>query len=268
MQKLSKEFLLRTTGSESLRFSSQEISHWNEIKTIALKCLAEFGLSLAGAFLVGTFAAAPIGAGLAVQAALVQLGVNFVFRGAGSFISFSLGDWMASFSFAHFTGYNIQSLLHETGHAATAFMLYKNPRPMIELYPFEGGTTQYSKTQLSWFGKKISPPNRTFLLTVSGAGLTLLISSWLLALGVYLRKKHPNLSRYLISWGVLDFFQHATYAYSALKTPQWALNHDFVRLRVFGIHPLAATITLICLPILIVLGVSRLDCPSGSLETG
>jgi hypothetical protein len=207
---------------------------------------------------------------LMVSAAAVQLIVSAFFQSVGAFLSYkksqpgpnqmhfergaSFCEWMTGINFSILTGYNAQNLIHESGHAFASLLIYKRPQPLIEIYPFVGGLTQFYKTGLSSFGKRIGPAASTFLVVASGPGLTLFISSALLVIGIGLKEKYPELSKYLISWSVLDFFCHAQYAYSALRAEPWNLAHDFVHLSVFGLNPIAATIGIAAIPILISIG--------------
>ncbi len=237
----------------------QHAAQCDSVKEIALKCLKEFAFSCACNLLVSSFVFTAPGTSLLISLALVQSAVNLFFHCAGSFtkahesVNEAFG-WIKSANFAIFTGYNMQNLLHEIGHSLAAFALYKNPKPTIELYPFIGGLTQFYKTKLSSLGNLIGPAATTCLVVASGPGFTLLISSALLVIGLSLRKTHPNLSKYLISWSILDFVHHAHYAYSAMSAETWNLSHDFVHLSIFGAHPLAVSIGIIAIPTVILLG--------------
>lgn len=246
------------------------------IKNIAIKCLKEFAVSLACGFVVGLFVvAAPSGMAFIFQATLVQLAVSAFFHSIGAFASYkaqqgneykiyyeklvSACEWIHGLNFAFFTGYNTQTLIHESGHALASLALYKNPRPLFELYPLNiypllGGMNGFCKTALSGFGKKIGPAAATFLVFASGPGLTLLLSSALLAIGIAMKEKYPEFSKYLITWSAIDFLCHAIYAQSAIHADPWNLSHDFVHLSIFGLDPMAATIGILAIPIVITLG--------------
>ncbi len=241
------------------------------VKKIALKCLKELAATLAINTVIACFVTTPAGLSLLVTAALMQLTVSLFFHSVGAFASYkalqegatrgryenllSICRWFTGTNFALFTGYNAQTLIHESGHAAASLLTYAKPRPLIEIYPFTGGVTQFNKSKLSLFGKKMGAPASNCFLIASGPGLTLLVSAILLAVGVATHKKRPELSKYLIMWGLIDFLNHAHYAYSALGAPTWNLAHDFVRLSIFGLSPITATVGLIAAPIVIAVGV-------------
>lgn len=239
------------------------------VQTVAIRCFQELGLSVASGALISFFVAPP-GIVLMMSAAAVQLIVSAFFQSVGAFLSYkrsqqgpnlihfergvSVCEWLTGINFAILTGYNTQNFIHESGHALASLLIYKRPQPLIEIYPFVGGLTQFYKTGLSNFGKSIGSAASTFLVVASGPGLTLLISSALLAIGIGLKEKYPELSKYLISWSVLDFFCHAQYAYSALRAEPWNLAHDFVHLSIFGLDPIAAAIGIVAIPVLISIG--------------
>ena len=124
---------------------------------------------------------------------------------------------------------------------------------MIEIHPFALGQTQFCKTALSPFGQKLGAATSTCFIIASGPALTLFISSILLAIGVAILESHPQFGKYLIAWAGVDFINHAVYAYSALGTESWRLNHDFVHLGIFGLHPMVATVGIVTIPIIITL---------------
>jgi hypothetical protein len=254
----------------------------NIVQQIALKCLKEFSVALASGLVITAFIASPSGLALMLTATLVQFTVSVFFHSLGAYASYkameegphkshyertvSACEWITGANFALFTGYNAQTLVHETGHALASLLIYKRPRPIIEIYPFIGGITQFYKTSLSDLGKKIGPAASTCLVVASGPGFTLLISSVLLAVGIAIKEKYPQLSKYLICWSILDFLNHAFYAYTALHADQWNLSHDFVHLSIFGLDPVTATVGLVAIPIVIALGTlwwkSRQEAPT------
>ncbi len=240
------------------------------IKKIAIICLKEFAVSLTLGLAVVAFVHTLEGIALMISAALIQCAVSLFFHSLGAFACYkaaqkgpnqvffgrvlSICEWMTGANFALFTGFNTQTLIHETGHMLAAFATYAKPRPQIEIYPFVGGLTQFCKTSRSSFGKKIGPVATTCLIVASGPGFALLISSILLAVGIAIKGKHPHLGKYLITWSILDFFTEADYAYSALRTDPSNLFHDYAHLSIFGLHPAVATIGIIAIPIVITLG--------------
>ena len=143
------------------------------IKTVAVKCLKEFAVSLTSGVVVGLFVASPAGIAFMFSATLVQLAVSVCFHSLGAFASqkarqgnesqihyerlLAACEWVTGANFALLTGYNAQTLIHESGHAWASLLFYKNPRPVIELYPIGiyplvGGVTQFYKTNLSALG--------------------------------------------------------------------------------------------------------------------
>lgn len=241
------------------------------VKKIAISCLKELAISLALGVVVAMFVPFAGGITLMVSAALVQVAVSAFFHGLGAYASnkiaeggtnlkhferiLSVCEWITGVNFAIFTGFNAQTLIHESGHAMAALSVYKRARPAIEVYPFLGGITQFYKTSLTAFGKKLGPVAATCLIIASGPGFTLLISSVLFAIGLALKEKYPQFGKYLIAWGIIDFLNHAHYAYSALHADPSNLSHDFVHLAIFGLNPVTAAIGILAIPVIITIGV-------------
>ncbi len=240
------------------------------VKKIAISCLKELAVSLAIGVVVALFVPLAGGIALMVSAALVQVVVSAFFHGLGAYASQKIADggpnlkhferilsvceWVTGVNFALFTGFNAQTLIHESGHAMAALSIYKRPRPAIEVYPFLGGITQFYKTSMTPFGKKLGPVAATCFIVASGPGFTLLISSILFAIGLAIKEKYPQFGKYLIAWGIIDFLNHAHYAYSALHANPSNLAHDFVHLAIFGLNPITAVIGILAIPVILTLG--------------
>lgn len=230
----------------------------NIVAQIALRCFKELAVSLTIGAVVSCFVA-PAGIALLVEAIFIQTAVSLFFHTVGAFTKSaklrSICEWMTGANFALLTGYNGQMLIHETGHALAFFSVYVQPSPQIELIPFGHARTQFNKGALSTFGKKIGPPAATCFTIASGPLLTLTVSATLFAIGLTLKDKYPALSKYLVTWALLDFICSAHYAYSAIGNKSFNLSHDFVHLSVFGISPTTATIGILAIPVLVATGV-------------
>lgn len=243
------------------------------IKNIALICLKEFALSLTLGVALACFIPTPAGIAILVSATFIQMTVSVFFHSLGAYAAYNISrhgpnlaqfekiqngcEWITGTNFAMLTGFNTQMLIHETGHTLASLFSYRNPRPQIQIHPFMGGTTQFYKTSLTAFGKKIGPVATTCFVIASGPAFTLLISSVILAIGVAIKERYPQFGKYLICWGMIDFINHANYAFSALRAdPAKSFSHDFVHLSIFGLHPIVATIGIIAIPIVITLGVN------------
>ena len=252
------------------------------VKTVALKCFKEFSFSLCLKFVISSFVVSSAGLSLLFNTILIQLAVSTVLHSIGEFADYkaeqnqnapslyqstpSLTGWLSAFNLGLLTGYDAQNLIHELGHTITSTFLYKNPRPIIEVYPLIGGLIQFYKSGLSNLGKSIGPSSTTLLIFAAGPGLTLVISTALLSIGIAMRKEYPNLYRYPVTWSIIDFLHHVHYAYSAIAADKWNLLHDFVHLSIFGVDPLTTCIGILAIPVIV--GVSMyfketyLDAPT------
>lgn len=231
------------------------------VKQVALACLKELAISLTLGITVASFVPSAIGLQHLLIAFLTQTAFSLVLHSLGAYAAqkkfsrfLSFCEWLTGANFAISSGYNTQLLIHETGHALGALAVYKRPFPQIEIYPFIGGHTQFSKRALTVFGKSVGPVAATCIFVASGPALTLLVSSVLFGLGLFIKEKHPKLGKAFIAWGILDFVYHAKYAYSALTANSSDVAHDFVRLGILGLDPVTATIGIIAIPIIITLG--------------
>jgi len=249
------------------------------VKNVTLVCLKECAVSVALGVTIACFVPTPAGIAFLVSATAVQMTVSVFFHSLGAFAAYNISrkgsnvdqleklqnacEWITGSNFALLTGFNTQMLVHETGHTLATLLSYKSPRPMIEIFPFMGGITKYYKTSLTAFGRKIGPVATTCFVIASGPAFTLLISAAILAIGVAMKDRYPQFSKYLIAWGVLDFANHANYAYSALRANPSNFSHDFVHLSIFGLHPIVATVGIIAIPILVTLGVNWWQASSG-----
>ena len=236
------------------------------VKNVAVALLKELVVCVPLGLAVASLVQTASGVSLITGAMLVQIAVSLVFHSLATLISqkkkgraeetLSLFQWITGFNVAIFTGCNAQTLLHESGHALAALCVYKNGRPRIEIYPFVGGITRYYKGSLTPFGKKIGAAASTCLITASGPAITLLVSLTLFTIGLAIQKTHPRLAKYLVSWGVVDFIEHAGYACSAMREKPSKLSHDFVHLSLFGLHPIAASVAIVAIPALIWVGIT------------
>jgi hypothetical protein len=255
---------------QPIQYNPQTVFHLCEpspkdaIKEVATRCLKELGLSLSLAAAVALFVPASTGVAVLLSALTVQFIVSIFFHSLGGFAFYkvaqgetsyekmvSISEWWTGENFAYAAGFNARLLIHETGHSLAALALYKNPRPNITVVPFQWALTEYHKVPIGWLGKKIGPVATTFLVKIGGPAFTLLVSATLLAVGMAIREKHPLAAKYMISWSIFDSLYHASYAYSALNADPSNLTHDFVHLAILGLHPVAATITILAIPILI-----------------
>lgn len=231
------------------------------IVRIAQKCLQELAVSFVIAAAVALFVPSPMGTALLLSALKVQLAVNLMLLSIGELSQkcAPVCEWGRAISFAIFTGLNAQFLIHETGHFLAALFLYKNSGPSITIIPFAGGVTFRLKAPLSLLGKTLGPAAVGILWTAGGPICALLVSAALLEASQAMRDQYPQLRKYLLCWSAIDFLNHARYALSALKPNPSNHLHDFVKLSKMGLHPAAAVIAILAIPMIV--GVKRAGEP-------
>jgi len=89
------------------------------------------------------------------------------------------------------------------------------------------------------------------IVTLMGPSCSLLISAIAIAVGYVIKNKFPELGGYLIGVGRGDFYTHSFYALTALTAAPGPKGHDFLRLRAYGVHPLASAIAILAIPFLL-----------------
>jgi hypothetical protein len=230
-----------------------------EIKKIAIQALSELAWAIALSALCIPFVASASAAFIVFGVAVGSIAVNTIvhiaikilfnkFRSENFFVKS-----LRCSHFYHFSVLNPMVVVHESGHYTAARLLFGG-EPTIRLIPFVGGWTSYSTKSLTKLGQKVGYRNSIFLISLAGPALGTLASCIALIAGLILRHSHPEISPYLIAIGLCECFSHAEYAFSALSSAPDNLGHDFVRLKTFGIHPLAAAATILALPVIIILG--------------
>ncbi|OGN55891.1 MAG: hypothetical protein A3D96_00395 [Chlamydiae bacterium RIFCSPHIGHO2_12_FULL_44_59] len=227
----------------------------DRVSAVALQCLKEVGVSLSMKLIVSAFVATPAGFTVLCLSFWIQCAASVALHSLRQWTPFpETTAWLSAASFAILSAFDFQNLIHETGHAAAALMLYQNPRPWIDIMPLFGGNTELYKNGLSKVGKALGPVATTFFTVAGGPGLAIAVSSTLFAIGMAARQSHPMTSKYLLTSSMVDFLHHIYYAHSAMNAEQWNLQHDFVHLSVFGVPPIAVMIGIVSIPILIGIG--------------
>ncbi len=235
------------------------------VKKVALACLAELAVSIALGAAVCCFVATPAGVSLMLSALAIQFAVHAVLRTISAaayykahqrkdpllFGTAAATRALPSLGFASLTGYNAQSLIHESGHALAAKAVYSPANPRIEIFPYQGAVTHFSAKKLTPLGKFLGISKSALFVSAFGPGLSLLVSSIWLSLGMAWRKKHPALAMHLTAYGVFDFISHGAYAASTYWSCPKDLSHDFVHLAHLGVHPMRAIAGMAAVPLLI-----------------
>jgi hypothetical protein len=258
------------TFRETIEQALPSREKFERIKSLALKILLELAISLSVAIAIAPFVATPFGPLLVFAGALCQSAISAYARAirffaeqkgmAKSFPEIARrAAHVPPAAFAIGTATHVSTFIHESGHALAARAVYRNANPTIQIFPFTGGRTTFNPNELSSFGKKLGETRSIALVTAAGPLLSLTVSLAALAASLFMRKSHPETSRYLETAALSDFLTHAFYALSALWTPRAHLSHDFVRLATLGLHPLAAAAAIAAAPILLILGITALQ---------
>lgn len=149
------------------------------------------------------------------------------------------------------------TLIHEYGHAIASSLLFTNSHPTITLNANGGGLTSYTRSPLSSLGSKIGQSNSIALRSASGCIISVIVALAFMVIGDQIKKRCPEVNRYLSCMATLTIVYHITYALSALYTPvidPMNTPHDFITLAAYGIHPLVSVVTIVALPLIYTLG--------------
>lgn len=239
------------------------------IKEVALATLKEIAISFAITGICCLFVATPAGVAFLLATTAAMVGFNFFIRLLGGYTAYKLIhaedekqklnygatltflSYICPLTYSMVDVYSRNVLVHEAGHALAAMACYKNANPRVVILPPDGGYTEYQAGPLTRFGEKIGSKASNVLVSGAGAGLALICSASQIFASHKLQKSHPALSKYLFFTALFSIFQHITYALTALVTSPEHVSHDFVALWLGGIHPIAAVMFMIVVPIII-----------------
>jgi len=231
--------------------------HANRIARIALLTLAEFAASIALTSICIPFIATWTASIEILTICLPLAGINFIIRIAANNSRDCkqklLAEACCCSNFYHYSAIHAMTLIHETGHFCAVKLLTQSI-PRIGITPFTEGWTKWSLRKLTWAGIQLGYRRSVFVILSAGTTFALTAAAITLITGLALYQSHSQTGFKLLNIGIYPFFHHAHYALSALWTPRSELRHDFVWLQTFGIHPLAASIAILSIPILISLG--------------
>lgn len=249
------------------------------IKEIVKKTLIELAVSLIFVGAACLFVATPLGMATLLACAATAVALNILFRSLAGFCHYRLFqlknahthavltkknsfeaalrflNYLVPMTFSSLTDAQTRELMvHEAGHAIASQVLIKNPQARIRIKPFEGAVTSYRLGTLTKVGEFLGRENVKLFIAASGPAFSVLTAVAGFSTALAIRKSKPELSRYLKVIAIDSIAQHAFYALSALWTSSAQMGHDFVRLMAGGVHPVAATISMLALPIIVRIG--------------
>lgn len=258
--------------------------HWKEfknqlIKEIAKRTIIELAVSLAFTAAACLFVATPAGMATLLISAIAAVVINILLRCAAACCMYRISQLKHSDSenaqnkIANF--YSILNLIryfipgvfstmvdantrevifHEGGHALAAHLLIKNPRTRITLKPGEGGQTVYRLGPLTKIGEFFGRNKSKLIIAAAGPAVSVVTATIAIGVSLGIRKSNPEMSRYFKVMAADSIAQHAFYALSALWVPATQRGHDFLQLMVGGVHPVAAVIAIVAVPIIVRIG--------------
>ncbi len=149
------------------------------------------------------------------------------------------------------------TLVHESGHALAANLLFMNPSARIDITGIGEGVTHWWVSSLTSLGEVFGPKNARLLVSAAGSGLALLTSLGMIVAAHNLKEQHPEVSNHFYAMAFTTIVDHAGYALSALFFV--FSGHDFATLAAGGIHPLFSLFVIIALPLLLLWALDKYD---------
>lgn len=142
----------------------------------------------------------------------------------------------------------MHTVIHEGGHYFAIKLFYEKVQPTIEVFPLIGGETRWrSSGSLTDWGKSVGSEKARIAVSAAGTVATQVLNIPALIFGHYYGGK---VGSYLQMSALLSGVADAAYALSALESNP-SPGSDFVALWKYGIHPLAAALTAVLIPLTI-----------------
>ena len=228
------------------------------ILAIAKATLKELAVALAFAGVASFFVATTVQAGILFTTAITVVAINILIRTCGAFfhaqswrIPATICNYLAPYTFSTIDQRTRDVLIHEAGHALAAKALFVDAAPRITISAVGTGSTSFVAADLTHLGKYFGKRDSELIVAAAGPALAVITSSAHLAVAHLIRKKYPTLSRYLQVTAIVSVWEHVKYAFSALSVHRYFGSHDFVALKLGGIHPITAIIGMVALPLLV-----------------
>jgi hypothetical protein len=230
-----------------------------DICKVAIQSLKELAIALAAVAVCIPFAAnsAAIGLLIGCSAAGVVLNTGIRYlqqRLTDEKLDAELTRYARSMIFSLGSSIHTTTLIHESGHFLGAKLLLQGT-PKIQINPYATSYTSFSTGALTSLGTRLGTSSSILALTIAGPALAVLAGTIAIVAGMILRKSHPDVAAYMAGTGALNIVTHVQYACSALPSSATTQSNDFVRMKSYGIHPLAACGVMIALPVISTLGV-------------
>ncbi len=242
----------------------QEEAKWNVITGIVKRSFEE--LAVIALFTCATLLFVPTIQGVITLATLAisVFAINTLLRMISGFFQYravcafqdgkndasSFLNFLSAFSFSKLDSTTRNVLTHELGHAGASYLFYDDPQPRINIYPLEGGATNFYIDQLTPLGRLIGPKASEILTTMAGPLAAVGCATVALAYARTLGDDQGVLKMYLIISAITSIAEHILYAISAFWTPSKHVSHDFRALWNHGIHPIFCIFTMAIAPLL------------------
>jgi len=167
-------------------------------------------------------------------------------------------EWTPPLNFAVLFASTGNLLIHEAGHISAALLVYKDLKAQITIPGLFRGAVSWTKTGLTFFGGSLGGVNSRLLVCVAGPLAAISVATSTLVVGIHLKDRLPEFSKYVILSSLVTLLYQAVYALSGLWASRGDLSHDFMMLWHVGINPIVASLFLTSIPLIAVSAYFRL----------
>lgn len=142
-------------------------------------------------------------------------------------------------------------LVHESGHALTAWSCFLNANPTISITPFKRASTTYVISEgLTTLGNFLGKEYAYIAVTAAGITASLIAAVSEIGVAHWIHDKHPQISELLETVAYTQLFNDILYGLLAFGPARYHPHHDFVALSMHAeIHPLLPIGLLIAVPL-------------------
>ncbi len=143
--------------------------------------------------------------------------------------------------------------IHEGMHAAAAHLLYKDVRPIISVWPFRGGLTEFHWARLTRVGEVLGKQCANALTASIGVVTESVLAGTTASIGArFGRRNRQEIEEACVIYAIVVMAGVANYGFgAALPSAQEFVGHDFIAIQnITGISPIAMTVGLLALPII------------------
>lgn len=241
----------------------RDLAGQNKISIFAQRVFAELSLSIALNCAVMLFTATPISIPaltLIAITALIGVGVRMIFEAQfddnnDDFDACMppIGEVVGRLTIVNTLGMSsLNILIHEAGHALSAWMCFIKPNIKIHLDYFVHGDTSFTVSNgLTRFGNYLGKHNAITLFRGAGLICSTVFAMTEIAAAFFVKDSCPQASLTLNCHAFSQIANDVLYGLAALTSNGFNVRNDYLALwKIGGIHPLIPMTLMIALPVI------------------